>query len=112
VDKTSFCTSIGLEAVGETGRWGGTNTSFWMYGIGTSAYPRAAVVHWRKFLEPLIRQGMHELRLVASEALVCLRKKVGTDIRSVLSASDRTEADRLLRLRFEKYRLSAPQLAE
>lgn len=43
---------------------------------------------------------------------ISLRKEVGADIRSVLTAPDRTEADRLLRLRIEKYRQSAPQLAE
>lgn len=43
---------------------------------------------------------------------ISMRKEVGADIRSVLTAPDRTEADRLLRLRIEKYHQSAPQLAE
>jgi transposase-like protein len=43
---------------------------------------------------------------------ISMRKEVGADIRSVLTAPDRVEADRLLRLRIEKYRQSAPQLAE
>lgn len=43
---------------------------------------------------------------------ISMRKEVGADIRSVLTAPDRMEADRLLNLRIEKYRQSAPQLAE
>lgn len=43
---------------------------------------------------------------------ISMRKEVAADIRSVLTAPDRTEADRLLKLRLEKYRQNAPQLAE
>lgn len=43
---------------------------------------------------------------------ISMRKEVGADIRAVLTAPDRMEADRLLRLRLEKYRQSAPHLAE
>jgi len=42
---------------------------------------------------------------------VSMRSEVAGDIRSVLNAPDRQEADRLLKFRIEKYRSSAPELA-
>lgn len=43
---------------------------------------------------------------------VSMRKEVAADIRTVLNAPDREEANRLLKLRVEKYRVSCPKLAE
>jgi len=43
---------------------------------------------------------------------ITLRKEVGQDIRSVLNATDRPEAERLLKIQVEKYRITAPKLAE
>ena len=43
---------------------------------------------------------------------VSMRKEVGADFRSVLNAPDRAEAERLLKIRVEKYRKSAPKLAD
>jgi len=42
---------------------------------------------------------------------ISMRKEVGDDIRSVLNAPDRAEAERLLKLRVEKYATTAPKLA-
>jgi len=42
---------------------------------------------------------------------VSMRTEVAADIRSVLNAPDRQEADRLLNIRIDKYRSSAPDLA-
>lgn len=43
---------------------------------------------------------------------VSMRKEVADDIRTVLNAPDREEANRLLKLRVEKYHVSCPKLAE
>ncbi len=43
---------------------------------------------------------------------ITMRKEVCQDIRSVLNAPDRMEAERLLKIRVEKYRDTAPKLAE
>ncbi len=43
---------------------------------------------------------------------VDMRSKVAADIRGVFNAPDRVEADRLLKLGVEKYRSSAPRLAD
>lgn len=113
--------------------------------VGASVSLSEAEVHWRAFLESLIRRGMHGLLMVISDAhsglrkaleacfpgvpwqrcqfhlqqnamsyvpKVSMRKEVGADIRSVLNAPDRAEADRLLKMRVEKYRKIAPKLAE
>jgi len=40
-----------------------------------------------------------------------MRAEIAADIRSVLNTPDRQEADRLLKIRIEKYRASAPDLA-
>jgi len=113
--------------------------------LGVSVSLSEAEVHWRTFLESLIRRGMHGLMMVISDAhsglkkaleacfpgvpwqrcqfhlqqnamsyvpKVPMRKEVGADIRSVLNAPDHAEADRLLKIRVEKYRKTAPKLAE
>ncbi len=112
--------------------------------LGVSACMSEAEVHWRGFLESLIRRGLHGLTMIISDAhsglgkareacfpgvpwqrcqfhlqqnamsyvpKVSMRKEVGQDIRSVLNAPDRAEAERLLKLRVDKYQKSAPQLA-
>jgi len=61
--------------------------------LGVSVSLSEAEVHWRKFLETLIQRGMHGLKLVTSDAHVGLRKEVGADIRSVLTAPEWMEAN-------------------
>lgn len=100
--------------------------------IGVSVCMSEAEVHWRTFLESLIKRGLHGIRMIISDAHVGLqkareacfpgvpwqrcqfhlqqnamsyvpkismRKEVGGDIRSVLNAPDRAEAERLLKIR-------------
>ncbi len=113
--------------------------------LGVSACLSEAEVHWRTFLDSLIKRGMHGLRMIISDAhsglgkareacfpgvpwqrcqfhlqqnamsyvpKISMRKEVGSDIRSVLNAPDRVEAERLLKIRVEKYRANAPKLAQ
>jgi len=113
--------------------------------IGVSVCLSEAEVHWRTFLESLIKRGLHGLRMIISDAhsglqkareacfpgvswqrcqfhlqqnamsyvpKISMRKEVGGDIRSVLNAPDRAEAERLLKIRVEKYRTTAPKLAD
>ena len=49
---------------------------------------------------------------VAYVPRVDMRSKVASDIRSVFNAPDRHEAERLLKIAAERYRESAPRLAE
>lgn len=113
--------------------------------LGVSVSLSEAEVHWRTFLESLIRRGMYGLRMIISDAhsglkkaleasfpgvpwqrcqfhlqqnamayvpKIAMRKEVGADIRSVLTAPDLAEARRLLQIRVEKYRQNAPKLAQ
>ena len=113
--------------------------------LGVSCSMSEAEVHWRGFLESLIKRGLHGVEIVTSDdhlglkaALkssfggvawnrchfhlqrnavayvpkVRMRAKVAEDIRSILTAPSRREAERLLELTVEGYRKSASRLAE
>lgn len=113
--------------------------------LGVSCSMSEAEVHWRGFLESLVKRGLHGVEIVTSDdhlglkaALkstfggvawnrchfhlqrnavayvpkVRMRAKVAEDIRSILTAPSRREAERLLELTVEGYRKSASRLAE
>jgi putative transposase len=105
--------------------------------LGVTAKLSEAEVHWREFLQSLVERGLHGVEMITSDAhegLKAARRAVfpsvpwqrcqfhlqqnatahvpKVDIRGVFTAPDANEAERLLRLAVEKYRDSAPKLAE
>ena len=92
--------------------------------LGVSVSLSEAEVHWREFLGGLQERGRSasafgreksfHLQQNAQQYVprVAMRREVAADLRDVFEAGDRPEAERRLRLAVEKYRESAPKLAE
>jgi len=113
--------------------------------LGTSVSLSEAEVHWRKFLESLLKRGLKGVQFVVSDdhpglkaALRAtlggvtwqrcqfhlqsnaqayvpkqeLKAPVARDLRAVFNAPDRAEAEALLHRTVERYRKSAPALAD
>lgn len=113
--------------------------------LGVSVSLSEAEVHWRQFLESLVKRGLHGLELVISDAhsglkaarqavfpsvpwqrcqfhlqqnaqsyvpKQSMKKAVANDIKSIFTAPNLNEAQRLLQLTVEKYKARAPRLSE
>lgn len=113
--------------------------------LGVSVSLSEAEVHWRQFLESLVKRGLHGLELVISDAhsglkaarqavfpsvpwqrcqfhlqqnaqsyvpKQSMKKAVANDIKSIFTAPNLNEAQRLLQLTVEKYKDRAPRLSE
>jgi len=113
--------------------------------LGVSVALSEAEVHWRAFLDQLIRRGLTGVKLIVSDdhaglkaarratlpsvpwqrcqfhlqqnaqgyiARVDQREAVGRRIRTIFNASDRAEAERLLKQALEAWRSEAPKLAD
>jgi transposase-like protein len=113
--------------------------------LGTSCRLSEAEVHWRDFLQFLVKRGMHGVRMIVSDDHAGLRAareavfpgvqwqrcqfhltrntmawvpkqgmraEVAQDMRTIFNAADRSDAERRLGIVADKYRQTAPALAE
>jgi len=113
--------------------------------LAVSAKLSEAEVHWREFLQSLVKRGLHGVEMITSDAheglkaarksvfpgvpwqrcqfhlqqnatayvpKVDMRSDVAADLRGIFNAPNAHEAERLLKIATEKYRTTAPKLAE
>jgi transposase-like protein len=113
--------------------------------IGVSISRSEAEVHWREFLQSLMKRGLSGVKLITSDSHTGLGaarkavfpsmpwqrcqfhlqqnasqyvvrveqgKEVATNLRAILNAPDRAEAERLLSQAVRKYKESAPRLSQ
>lgn len=133
VNKAAVLIAVGVDEMGKR------------HVLGASVAFSEHEVHWREFLQSLVKRGLSGVQLITSDAHEGLKAacktvfggvpwqrcqfhlqqnaqayvlrqekktEVGADIRAILQAANRQEAENLLVRTVEKYRKSMPKLAD